>query len=133
MRLPGVMRKCRPESQPSLFPRHGRCRKVWRAPRNSIHSIVVYYFFHKIFLSLLPISNIFRPHFLGVEPSIRFKPITVLLRDPAYPPFCKPPTFGLFSYQAPSRLDIIHHRQLEQTFVPLEDLPGGELKSIPAS
>ena len=29
-----------------------------------------------------------RPHFLGVRPSIRPKPITVLLRDPAHPPFC---------------------------------------------
>ena len=29
-----------------------------------------------------------RPHFLGVRPSIRSKPITALLRDPAHPPFC---------------------------------------------
>ena len=28
------------------------------------------------------------PHFLGVRPSIRPKPITALLRDPAHPPFC---------------------------------------------
>jgi hypothetical protein len=34
-------------------------------------------------------SRELRPHFLGVGPSQWSKPITVLLRDPADPPFCK--------------------------------------------
>jgi hypothetical protein len=34
-------------------------------------------------------SSWHRPHFLGVGPSRWSKPITILLRDPANPPFCK--------------------------------------------
>ena len=39
-----------------------------------------------------------RPHFHGVRPSIRPKPITALPRDPAHPPFCIQRVFGLAPY-----------------------------------
>ena len=56
---------------------------------NLIHSAEVRYFSHKRTYPCCQPGVLSRPHFLGVRPSIRSKPITVLLRDPAYPPFCR--------------------------------------------
>jgi hypothetical protein len=48
-------------------------------------------------------SVLSRPYFLGMGPSRWSKPITVLLRDPAYPPFCSSnfgplPTSGVLPF-----------------------------------
>ena len=60
--------------------------KEWQA--TFLHSAEVRCFTHERSYPCCTSELHARPHFLGVGPSIRTKPITVLLRDPAHPPFC---------------------------------------------
>jgi hypothetical protein len=59
-------------------------------PDTFLHSVEVVTCTHKRSKPCCTSELKHRPHFLGMGPSRWSKPITILLCDPAYPPFCNP-------------------------------------------